>query len=292
MCNSTEINQFIEEFRVKFDKFLECGEFEEAKEINRNIEGGEKHKLKYKNAPAPFFGDLNSEYVVVNLNPGISKDEGETKESLSKKGIIDFDGYYDYLINFGNYRYGNPKSIPDKFDVKMVGCLIPFDKLDKQFGFQIKNTKNETHSNLDNLVKVVQNKCQLEFIGYGSSEFNKKNFLKDPNSYKRMERLLDIIFSVHRKRVFFNGAIFYDLLKNMQDENIILEDKKRYCLTKENGSTSVKTYSYVICNIKRGEQNIRCIINIAFADRSFFGSIMREELSEIIIKNEFSSESK
>lgn len=281
-----EIKKLIDDLQQDFNEFWNTGEIQVVREMNKRI-SSEEYKLRPDCMPASFYGDLMSEYVVVNLNPGISKGEGDNKDVLIEKGINNFEEYYKYLSDYGKKRFGKKDASIDPFDVKMVGFLAPFDEMDNQFGFIKMKDEKSTATLNENLVKVIESKCQLEFIKYGSPKFNGNDFLKQSWVYERMEEILNIIFCTKRKLIIFNGRMFSSLLKKMQNENIKFINGDRCKLSKNEDELCDKYSYYEIYDITRNGQTVKCIVNRAFYSREFNSYISREEFARFIIKNEF-----
>lgn len=180
-------------------------------------------EISAKGLPQHFVGDRNAKTVFVQLNPGqdVKKADDDfntvTAEYDRKNAASFIKDYISVKTNFGN----EDKERKDSFDEKQAAFLKYFEDSGVDIPEQFPEERTDE---LCKLAKqnVLMQKCQLELLPYCSAKFriNKKNlnFLKP-----FVETLIDEIFRVERKYVIFGSAIFADLFKKMQLENIQVE---------------------------------------------------------------------
>ena len=198
-------------------------ELYEGKEITCANELQSVLEVSAKGLPQHFVGDRNAKTVFVHLNPG--KNVKMSDEDF-KKETADYDrtnaasfikSYINEKTNFGNI-YAKKR---DNFDEKQAAFLKPFEDSGIDIPASFPEEKTEAIC-LQAKENVLMQKCQLELLPYCSQRFyvsrQKANAL-----IPYVETLLDEIFRVKRKYVIFGGAIFADLFKKMQSENIKVE---------------------------------------------------------------------
>ena len=198
-------------------------ELYEGKEITCAKELQSVLEVSAKGLPQHFVGDRNAKTVFVQLNPG--KNVKMADEDF-KKITADYDrtnaasfikSYINEKTNFGNIDAKRR----DSFDEKQAAFLKHFEDSGIDIPASFPEEKTEALC-LQAKENVLMQKCQLELLPYCSQKFyvsrQKANALI---SY--VETLLDEIFRVERKYVIFGGAIFADLFKKMQSENIKVE---------------------------------------------------------------------
>jgi len=175
--------------------------------------------------PHFFTGDLKSKIVMVQLNP-----KREIKD-FNQKTNKNFDEYLDYYVNYGKLVYGKESSrkFKSRFDQKLIRFLKPLEIIDLN--------SNDIFSNLEN---VVDQKLQLEFIPFGSPNFDYTKLPKDIiDIYTK--QLLNAIFSEQRTCVIFGGRLFSHILKPY------ITSKKNHIfkLQKTNGEWSKNEYEII-----------------------------------------------
>lgn len=196
------------------NQLLNNEEISEVLELNKVIKSKCKtndyckYELNSKSLPMYFTGDLKSEIVFVELNPGqgllnteVTSNGIEMKMfNLEKKiSIKSFDDYIDFYKNFGKYKIEhqiNNKQKIRSFDLKQ----LYFFK-----GVGLFNLGNNSSFDYDDMLKVRENKLQLEIVPYMSKEFNFSNF-KDEYIESRIRNILDLIQLYDRKYVFVTGS--------------------------------------------------------------------------------------
>ena len=198
-------------------------ELYEGKEITCAKELQSVLEVSAKGLPQHFVGDRNAKTVFVHLNPG--KNVKMADEDF-KKVTADYDrtnaasfikSYINEKTNFGNID----ATRRDSFDEKQAAFLKHFEDSGIDIPASFLEEKTEPIC-LQAKENVLMQKCQLELLPYCSQRFSvsrqKANAL-----IPYVETLLDEIFRVKRKYVIFGGAIFADLFKKMQSENIKVE---------------------------------------------------------------------
>ena len=198
-------------------------ELYEGKEIScaKNLQA--VIEISAKGLPQHFVGDRNAKTVFVMLNPGqdVKKADEDFKAvsaNYDRSTAASFiKSYISAKTNFGN----EDKARKDSFDEKQAAFLKPFE--DSGINIPAKFPEEKTDE-LCLLAKqnVLMQKLQLELLPYCSAKFS-VNQKKANALIPFVETLLDEIFRVARKYVIFGGAIFADLFKKMQSENIKVE---------------------------------------------------------------------
>ena len=196
-------------------------ELYEGKEITCAKELQSVLEVSTKGLPQHFVGDRNAKTVFVQLNPG--KNVKMADEDF-KKVTADYDrtnaasfikSYINEKTNFGNIDAKRK----DSFDEKQAAFLKHFEDSGIDIPASFPEEKTDALQAKEN---VLMQKCQLELLPYCSHRFyvsrQKANAL-----IPYVETLLDEIFRVKRKYVIFGSAIFADLFKKMQSENIKVE---------------------------------------------------------------------
>ena len=179
--------------------------------------------ISAKGLPQHFVGDRNAKTVFVQLNPGqdVKKADEDFKAvsaNYDRSSAASFiKSYISAKTNFGN----EDKDRKDSFDVKQAAFLKYFEDSGVDVPAQFPDEKTDE---LLKLAKqnVLMQKCQLELIPYCSAKFV-VNSQKANALIPYVETLLDEVFRVERKYVIFGSAIFADLFKKMQSENIKVE---------------------------------------------------------------------
>lgn len=215
----------------EYKEYLDKGYCERAKVLNEVM--GKKF-FDEKN-PHYFTGKLDGKVVAVNLNP--KRDLSDRKDRV----IYDnFEKFWDFYEKFGEHRYGlnSNRKADSKFDNKQV-------KFYKGAGLlNLKEKEENANDKFSNLKLIFENKLQWELIPFGSPDFtfgkigieNIKPFLNEA---------LEVATLYPREYIFFNGAVFRDLLSF---DNVKMVSKHHFKLKKKDG-TDTKKEDYEIINI-------------------------------------------
>jgi hypothetical protein len=224
MSKNKNILKFKEIVRSDFEDWKNDGACRKALDINKSI------NLEYFDVARPqyFTGDIQSEIVMVHLNP---KRDRSRADFDSKCDYESFDEYWSFCEKFGKFNYGSlsNRSHKSPFDHKQIRFLRPLGL--------IPFSDNDVYGNLE---RVVDNKLQLELIPYGSPDFNPRVVSKkiiDPFAGD----IIDAISICERKYVLFCGRVFIELLRDFSE--VLKEHKFR--MLKNNGSLT-KNYFEVI----------------------------------------------
>jgi hypothetical protein len=231
---------FIELIKQNYDEWEGRGSCLVAEELNKKI--GEEYFSTTN--PHFFTGDLDSEFVLVHLNPKRDKDpvDGRYQRFLPKDidsapeigGFSTFSEYINYYTNFGQIKYGinSSRTHKSRFDFKQVRFIRPFNviPLDNVDKFQ-------------DLENVIDRKLQLELIPFGSKDFNFRK-IGIENITPFLEPILNLLTSKKRKYVIFCGRVFEDLLNNYVDQ----KRKITFKLTKNDGEETIDAFE--IINLK------------------------------------------
>lgn len=198
-------------------------ELYEGKEITCAKELQSVLEVSTKGLPQHFVGDRNAKTVFVQLNPGknvkmANEDFKKVTANYDRTNAASFiKSYINEKTNFGNIDTERR----DSFDEKQAAFLKHFEDSGIDIPASFPEEKTEAIC-LQAKENVLMQKCQLELLPYCSQKFyvsrQKANAL-----IPYVETLLDEIFRVKRKYVIFGGAIFADLFKKMQSENIKVE---------------------------------------------------------------------
>ncbi|MGP3610536.1 hypothetical protein [Anoxybacillus sp. PDR2] len=281
------VQEFINRFKKDFEQYWNFGKIERAYKLNRLISNDPKKIVRYDMPPYPFFGNLYAETVMVNLNAGIPNHKKETPKNLKEKGVNNFDDFYNYLFNFGEIRYYDGATV-DAFDAKQIAYLLDFDKKTKLLGFEDRKEINKTCSYIPNLRRLLANRCQLELIPYGSTNFETKYF-RNEEILVYFRELVDVICSVKRRIIFFNGSIFRFLLKRCENEyNVIISPRFGSYLIKKDGTMTRRQYYYSYGKLTWNNQEIFFVIGDSFSQQGLNGDLMRR-YGELVIRDLFSN---
>jgi len=208
--------------------------------------------------PGAFTGKLDSEVVLVHLNP---KRDKNGKEPWGKKCEEDFDTYWDRHVNFGEKKYGKDvlKKEKSKFDLKQIRFL-------KHFG--IFDFNNDKDNPFHDLVEVMQKKLQLDLVPFGSPNFD-YNVIGVENLKPFVETILDLIFEYKNKRkyIIFCGRVFEKILT---DADFIIKEKTKIYpdhLPKKIGGITKNLYSVIVVTLKYKNSEITACIAPQFAQQ-------------------------
>ena len=251
----SNISKFRENVRLDFEDWRSKGVCHRAEKMNERI-GSKYFDVA---GPQPFTGDVESEIVVVHLNP-----KRNTENFGKNCDFQAFDEYWSFYEKFGNVHYGPLSNRKHKspFDHKQIRFLqhlgvISFDKND------------------------LYNKLQIELIPYGSPDFNFNKVGKEIiNPFT--EDIIQLIASYDRKFVLFCGKVFVELLKPFSDT---LKTHK-FRLVKNDGSLTKNYFEVINIMIKHGDSTpIRACILPQYAIQgspaSQYGLKLAELYSEI-----------
>jgi len=198
-------------------------ELYERKEITCAKELQSVLEVSTKGLPQHFVGDRNAKTVFVHLNPGknVKKADEDFKKitaNYDRTNAASFiKSYINEKTNFGNID----ATRKDSFDEKQAAFLKHFEDSGIDIPANFPEEKTEPLC-LQAKENVLMQKCQLELLPYCSQSF----YVSKPKAnalIPYVETLLDEIFRVKRKYVIFGSAIFADLFKKMQSENIKVE---------------------------------------------------------------------
>lgn len=249
-------------FKKEYLKFIEntfsewatMGYCSDAVKINKNI-GDEYFGITN---PHFFTGDLDSDLVLIHLNPKRkldSKTNKYPKFSAKDSGFNNFEDYINYYSNFGKINYGfkSKRKHKSPFDHKQIRFLKPFNLLPLD--------NSDRFLNLEN---VIDKKLQLELIPFGSSDFNfRKVGLSNLKSY--IDLILMLIDGQKRKYVIFCGAVFRDLLKDY----IVEQNRIAFKLKKKDGQETIDEFEIINIKISINGQNLICAIAPQFAKQGY-----------------------
>ncbi|HPQ35717.1 MAG TPA: hypothetical protein PK563_14585 [Tenuifilaceae bacterium] len=220
-----------EKIKREYEEYLKIGYCKQAKELNECI--GDEVFFDTHN-PHYFTGKLDSKVVAVNLNP--KRDKKHRSEKILKNT---FDEFWDFYENFGKLKYETPKDkkADSRFDNKQVKFYKGAGLLDL--------IEEKGHADkFINLKKVIDNKLQWELVPFGSPDFTfSKIGYKNLNPF--LSAAIEAVILFPRDYIFFNGAVFRDLLNF---ENIELVSKHHFKLMKKDGTYTGKD-DYEIINI-------------------------------------------
>ena len=200
-------------------------ELYQGKEISSTKDLKSVLDISAKGLPQHFVGDRNAKTVFVMLNPGkdvkkADEDFEELTAGYDRTNATSFiKSYIDEKTNFGIKE--SEKNRKDSFDEKQAAFLKPFEDSGINIPAKFPDEKTDELC-LQAKQNVLMQKCQLELLPYCSAKFS-VNQKKANALIPFVETLLDEIFRVERKYVIFGGAIFADLFKKMQSENIKVE---------------------------------------------------------------------
>lgn len=227
-----------------FKQWEENGFCQEARELNDAL--GEE----YFNTANPLFftGDINSELVLVHLNP--KHDE----ENWNKKcEFKNFDAYWDFYSKFGKNHYGEESrgGHKSRFDHKQVRFLRPFNLLSINTDDKFKNLEN-----------VMDQKLQIELVPYGSPEFSyHKIGIEKLKPF--VEHVQSLIMERPRKYVIFCGKVFEKIFS----DSIKPEDIHEFYLTNKDGQPTKNKYRVVNFVLEQGDKRIPACIAPQFAQQ-------------------------
>jgi hypothetical protein len=179
----------------------------------------------------------------------------------------------DFYSNYGKYVYGaeSGQRFKSKFDQKLIRFLKPLNLLD------INTT--DVFQNLEN---VVDQKLQLEFIPFGSPNFDYTLIPQHRLDYY-MELILDIITSEKRECVIFGGRVFSELLKSYT----ISKEIHRFKLQKVNGDWTKNEYEIEQIALNYNGKLFQAYIAPQFAQQGMPVEAYGKQLAKIMAVNNF-----
>ena len=212
------MSEFLKTIRKTFQELQNHGYCWGAVQLNEFI----GHNYFDTCNPHFFTGNLKSKLVMIQLNPKRERKDFNLKSTNSLEEHIDF------YSNYGKHVYGatSGQRFKSKFDQKLIRFLKPLNLLDIN-----------TTDIFQNLENIVDQKLQLEFIPFGSPNFNYTLIPQHRLEYY-MELILDLITSEKRECVIFGGRVFSELLKPY----IIGKEIHRFKLQKVNGDLTKNEY--------------------------------------------------
>jgi hypothetical protein len=196
------------EIESQLAELMDNGFIAECRELNETMPlKEEQYVLDDTAMPMHFTGNLNSKIVFIELNPGrgnLHPQKGKDSLILKDFGIdpspviSDVKSYLKFFENFGYYKVESHKltnKAISKFDNKQLNFFS---------GFSLSPIEKKEYSS-DDVVRVRNEKLQLEIVPYVSRRFTFKNF-HDDYICKRIKRIQSIISSHKREYVFVTGS--------------------------------------------------------------------------------------
>lgn len=229
-----------------FNQWNENGYCEEARSLNEGV------GIEYFDTANPHFftGDINSELVLIHLNPKRNKPQWNKKCDYS-----DFHSYWLTYERFGNRHYGKESKRAHKspFDHKQIRFLKPFEILPLN--------SNDKYQNLEN---VIDCKLQLELVPFGSPDFLYQRIgIENLNPF--IDKLLSIIKMKPRKYVIFCGRVFEHILTDF----ILEKATHSFRLTKKDGNPTKSEFQVINVLIGEGDEKINACIAPQFAKQGY-----------------------
>lgn len=216
--------------------------------------------VNHNEYPSYFFGNPNTKFVLVHLNPKQKDNHSEKHENAFK--FKDFDDHFNFHKNFGKFQYNKLMTKKSKFgfDLKQIEFIKPFKAIDLN-----------NDDIFVNLQKVIDDKLQLELVPFGSDNF--KTNLMTPKTLKPyIDLALETIVSQPRDYVIFCGNVFEKLLTPY----IVEKQDYSFKLIKKDGTMAKNNtrFSKVILDY-RGQKFTAGIAH-SFAQQGLTGSIMNK----------------
>ncbi len=237
---------FRQRVQKAFDEWNEKGFCEEARLLNEGV------GADYFDTANPHFftGDINSELVLIHLNPKRNKQEWNKKCDYSN-----FQSYWQSYERFGNRHYGKESERTHKspFDHKQIRFLRPFGMLSLD--------NKDKYQNLEN---VIDSKLQLELVPFGSPDFLYHK-IGIENLKPFVDRLISIIGEKQRKYVVFCGRVFEPILSDF----IVDKTTHSFRLTKNDGNPTKSDFQVININLEKGNENINACIAPQFAKQGY-----------------------
>lgn len=168
--------------------------------------------------PGYFGGDLDSDVVLVHLNP---------KQVDERVGYVDIgtdidsvDKLIEAAIHGGSRMYGPdaPRTHRSPFDHKQVRFLRAMGALP----FVDERTPEDRYTNL---AMVLDAKLQMELVPYGSPDFQTSTFPLE-SLRPHFDRILRVIASAPRRYVLFCGRAFEPLVRRFIVETHVFRLQK------------------------------------------------------------------
>lgn len=204
-----------DEIEKQLTQLLKGEELSEVVALNKvikskykNEEDYSKYKLNTTALPMYFTGDLKSDIVFVELNPG----KGLLDTTITPHGIEmsnfelnnkifinSYEDCTDFYKNFGKYKIEhqiNKNQRIKGFDLKQLNFFKGFSAFDLE---------NKDSFDYNDMLNVRQNKLQLEIVPFMSDKFDFKNFNKE-YLHSRLSSVISLINLHQRKAVFVCGS--------------------------------------------------------------------------------------
>lgn len=199
--------------------------------------------------PQYFSGDLSAEIVMVHLNPAYDDDNND--DISDRNHFESLDEYIENCIHFGLLHHAK-KGYYSKFDENLVRFFRGFKEL--------KPLKDATNNHTRNLIRVCDDKLQLELVPYGSPEWpsihNEPKLLQS-----NLDRVLEVITTHKRKYILFCGKVFmYMLSHNLYDCEEIGHKTMTEYLDKVEGGKSSYRASIVNIGLTYKGKSIKAVI--------------------------------
>lgn len=232
--------------RIAYEEWKETGSCKEAKLLNQAI-GSDYFDTS---SPHFFTGDINSDLVLIHLNP-----KRNINNWYQKCHFPSFESYWDWHENFGRNHYGKASSRTHKspFDHKQIRFLRPFGLLSL-----------ENSDKFQNLENVIDAKLQLELIPFGSPSFSyHKLGLKHLTPF--IDSLLSVIMYKERKYTIFCGRVFEHIL----NDKIIDKKIHNFKLKKADDTLTKSDFQVINILLKDGTKSINACIAPQFAKQGY-----------------------
>lgn len=241
------MENFKKQILFDFYEWKKQGRCTRARNLNKVI--GEEYFCESN--PHFFTGDLNSDLVLVHLNPKRNKNKSTKIFDVEKPKFETFEEYFDYFTYFGRNNYGKNSGRTHKspFDKKQIRFIKPLNILPL-------NGKDI----FKDLEIVIDNKLQIELIPFGSEKFN-YNKVGINNIEPFIQNILSLIIAKDRKLIIFCGRVFDKIL------NTYVIDKKihEFKLQKKDGTLTDDNYHFIEIQMQHNNKNISAIIAPQYA---------------------------
>ena len=232
---------FLQIVQKNFDEWKNQGYCNDAIMLNKKI------GINYFDVCEPHFftGDLNSEIVLVMLNPKRNK-------VLWNKpcDFFDWKSYLDSFTHFGLNQYGNNSKRIHKspFDHKQVRFMKPFNILP---------FNGEKYHDLE---IALDNKLQLELVPFGSPDFD-YHVIGINNLEYFINRLLNVLQEYPKKYIIFCGRVFLEVFNNYTNKKI----HHKFKLMKTDGNFTKSQFEVINIELFHNNQIINACIAPQFA---------------------------
>ena len=230
--------RFFSEVRAEVEEFLTTGSMRRAVELARATGEPFNHDI----APMFFTGDPEGRLVLVHLNPRHTPGEAP----IWLRDIRTVEGYLDRHRHFGRDMYGPGSTSGHRsaFDHKQVAFLRPFGLVDLPSGEGLNDRQT-------NLVRVCDDKLQLELVPYGSARFSTHRFTV-PLLEPHYRRVMDIVTAHPRAVLLFCGKVFDTLLAPF----LIARSDFSFRLRKADGADTSMMFKFSNVALRWGEMSV------------------------------------